>query len=67
MVSGEGSTWRNFISLYRSHSIVMTKILKMLYFGNQSLEKDLMLGITGGIRGGGKGSPVCGGWMTSKV
>ena len=62
---------RNFVEsetkhLVRSHN----KKLKMRYFGHvirthQSREKDIMLGITGGARK--KGSPVCGGWTTSKM
>ena len=48
----------------------MTKMLKMQYFGHamrahQSLEKDIMLGITAGTRK--KGSLVCGGWTISNV
>ena len=48
----------------------ITKMLKVRYFEHvmrphQSLEKDIMLGITGGARK--KGKPVCGGWTTSKV
>jgi hypothetical protein len=54
---------RNFAESETKHFV--TSHNKNAVRTHQSSEKDIMLGITAGE--GRKGSPVCGGWTTSKV